>query len=271
MRVLSFDCGITNLAWCLYDSYEAAETAAILDWRVVDIKSNKLPLTETLMQFLDRSSIADWFAVKDNQWPDKCHVVIEKQPFRNSAAKSVESCLYNYFTLRGRIDQAKIGGKILDRICVFSAKHKLAGEKVLRGKKAYRQRKEKSVELARALNVVSTSEQWQNLLESLPKKDDVCDALLQAIAYVNRTPHEQATSLLPRVIARRPKLGTQPLDYTDANCKYVLKSFLYPRLRKERVHALELLPGRVKQVKDLELVVNKKFGNLDAALQKLKL
>ncbi len=273
MKVLSFDCGTVNLAWCLYD---ADKQARILDWQMLDLQllkqSTKKPICEVLITFLDQKPVSDWFQIKPEDAPT-CHVVIEKQPFRNSAAKAIEATLYNYFIIRGRIDAL-----CLDRICVFSAIHKLAGEKVLRGKKAYRERKLKSVEVAAQLNVVKESPIWRQYLVDLSKKDDVCDALLQAVAYVQQnsaggTSHTdvESSDLLRRVIARKPKTGLPASEYTSANCKYVLKKWLYPRLRKDRAKALELLPTRVKEVALLDKVITDKFQTLNNAIRVLKL
>ena len=274
MRVLSFDCGVVNLAWCVYDC--SGDKHEILDWQVIDLSqldSGKNPVCEVLINFLDQKSISEWLQTVHSPNPDRCHIVVEKQPFRNSAAKSIEACLYNYFVIRGRVDAERLGQRVVDRVCIFSATHKLAGEKVVRGKRAYRERKMKSIEIAARVSVVKDSPQWSRYLIDLPKKDDVCDALLQARAYVAQCSPSDGSrpTSLAKVIARKPKSGLLASDFTEANCKYVLKKWLYPRLRKERSKALELLPQKVEQDALLKKRIHEVFGDLNSAIRRLRL
>lgn len=260
MRIISFDCGITNLAWCVYDN----DTDRIIDWQVKNIKlPERQHLKEHLIRSLDQLGFGDVPALCDGN--DAVHVVIERQPSKNSICKGIESTLENYFLIRGIIDRPPDSN--IKRVCVFNAKHKLAGQKIVRGKKAYRERKQRSIELASQLDCVKHSS-WSGYLQSLLKQDDACDALLQAKAYCDLNDKERSSMTDKPIIARKPK---DMHDLSPAGCKYLLKQMLYPRLRKQRAGALERLPNGVADNRELTEAVNRHFGDLNNALMKLRL
>lgn len=260
MRIISFDCGVSNLAWCMYDSVDDK----INDWQVRDIRPpGKQHSKEHLIRSLDEWGFRNIDALCGGS--DELHVVIEKQPCKNSVCKGIESTLENYFIIRGMVDCST--DISIKRVCVFNAKHKLAGEKIVRGKKAYRERKQRSVDLASQLDCVKRTP-WSEYLANLNKQDDACDALLQAKAYCNINYEKRYSMDDKAIIARKPK---DMKDLSPAGCKYILKQMLYPRLRKQRAGALERLPTAVADNDALSTAVNRHFEDLDDALRKLRL
>ncbi len=263
MRVLSFDCGTQNLSWCLYD----AHCKSIVDWQLQDITH---PSTMTMNEFLFRK--LDEWGFKDisklTAATDRMHVVIEKQPFRNAICKNIEAALMNYFIIRGKVDIEKKHS--LNKVCTYNPKHKLAGQKIAKGKKAYAERKQRSVDLVKNLDAVKNTS-WNEYLQGLKKKDDACDALLQAIAYCQQNPRDLQIedNHGKRIIARQPK--TSDATLTPANCKFFLKQLLYPRLKKQRTTALERLPTEVAKNPRLRQAIADNFKSLDDSLRVLNL
>ena len=261
MKIISFDCGTQNLSWCLYDS----DQKSIIDWQLQDITH---PLGSTMNEFLFKK--LDSWGFKDitrlTSDGQKVHVVIEKQPYRNAVCKNIEAALLNYFILRGKVDIDK--KYAVHKVCTFNPKKKLAGQKIAKGKKAYAERKQRSIDLVEEIDAVKTTK-WSTYLKSLKKKDDVCDALLQAVAYCGQTPDDLNKAEIKRIIARKPKENCK--DLTPANIKYLLKQLLYPRLKKQRVGALQRLPANLEQNKDLKSAITSRYPSLDSALQSLGL
>jgi hypothetical protein len=122
MKILSFDVGIINLAYCIFDS----DNSKIIQWGIIDLKitdfSGKIPngnssiakaandIHVTLIKKLD--SLPFLLNVD--------YVVIEKQPSFNPKMRIIGGCLQSYFYIRGIIDNPKITS-----IEFFSPKHKL--------------------------------------------------------------------------------------------------------------------------------------------------
>ena len=256
MYILSFDCGIKNLAWCLVEDV-ADQPCKILQWEVADIDCTPATIKPRLIRFLDAQP-------KLLELPDyaSTHVVIEKQPSKSGIGLTVQTMLEAYFTIRGQIDRERAGLPALKSISTFSAKHKLAGEKQVKGRKGYADRKKLAVDKAAAF-VQNTD--WKEFLASHSKKDDLADCLLQAVAYCSkRYPAERAP-----VRARKP---VPTGDLTAANCKYLLKPLVYPKSKKARAGALEQLPAAVARNRRLSDAISKLYaGNIDTALQVLGL
>ena len=275
MRVLSFDCGLKTLAWCLYDANGAG---AVLRWDVVDALAGSpasLPHLEALARLLDvRSGDLFQAAFEGLGEHERAHVVIERQPGRNASMRAVEAMLHAFFVIRGKLDRERAGLRPLDTVCTFSPRLKLSGEPAaqgLRGKRHYADRKKLAVLRARQLPAVTGSPEWSAWFDGKKKKDDAADSLLQAVAYAARNPDSAPPPGAPvkRVIGRRPAPGATAL--TPANCKFLLRQMLYPRLRKERVGARQRLQAAVDATPLLAASVVTLFGSLDAALEELRL
>ncbi len=107
MIILSFDVGIKNLAYCIYDSL----LNSILDWNILDCSVNKNENNILkLIQILDENS----------QLIEVDLILIEKQPSFNPQMRIISNCLYVYFTIRIIYEQNK---KI--KILYYSPKNKL--------------------------------------------------------------------------------------------------------------------------------------------------
>ena len=189
MKILSFDVGIINLAYCIFDS----ETNKILKWGIIDLKVHNFSATVpsgrasiaqaandihiTLIKCLDSLSIL----------LDVDYVVIEKQPSFNPKMRIIGGCLQSYFYIRGIVD--KTSEKITS-IEFFSPKHKLkcyTGPKLTiksKAKSKYTQTKKMGILIAQAkLDEFNEIHEFKQLFQTSKKQDDLADCYLQAITF----------------------------------------------------------------------------------------
>jgi len=196
MRILSFDVGIINLAYCIFDS----TTSKITHWGIIDLcdrksESNKVKFSATVPS--GNKSIAK--AANDIHITliksldnlafllEVDYVVIEKQPSFNPKMRIIGGCLQSYFYIRGIVD------KNVDKITsieFFSPKHKLkcytGPELTLDSnvKSKYAQTKKMGILIARSkLNELNETSDFKQLFETSKKKDDLADCYLQAITF----------------------------------------------------------------------------------------
>jgi len=173
MRILSFDVGILNLAYCIFNT----ELLKIEHWEIIKLENLKDhgKLHVNLITELDkRNHLIDGIDT----------VLIEKQPSFNPKMRIIASCLQTYFFIRGVIDSSnKIG-----IIKFFSPKHKLkcynGTEIAVTGKTKYLQTKQMSIIICKEkLEEYSEPDEIKNMFELSKKKDDLADCYLQAITY----------------------------------------------------------------------------------------
>ena len=173
MRILSFDVGILNLAYCIFNT----ELLKIEYWEIIKLENLKDhgKLHVNLITELDkRNHLIDGINT----------VLIEKQPSFNPKMRIIASCLQTYFFIRGVIDSSnKIG-----IIKFFSPKHKLkcynGTEIAVTGKTKYLQTKQMSIIICKEkLDEYSEPDEIKNMFELSKKKDDLADCYLQALTY----------------------------------------------------------------------------------------
>lgn len=268
--ILSFDCGVINLAWCLYD----AKTDTIIDWQVKSLQKNvkRDNLCEHLIDKLDDWGFDTLLNLKNQS--DEMHVVIENQPFRNAACKIIEVTLQSYFVMRAkRNDKYPVRVK---EICSISPRVKLRGHsggdiKLRKGAKGYKGRKERGVQVIADLDCIKKSQEWQCYFSQLKKQDDAADAILQAIGYKEDSVNKTRKASCDKIIARKP---IKSKDLSEANCKWMLKQILYPKNRKKQVGSFERIQLEVDKSSDLKKAVDvlmTDHGNLESVLSYLGL
>jgi len=173
VKVLSFDVGIINLAYCIFNT----ETLKIEQWEIITIPQNKdySKLYIELIKSLD-----------SRQCMLNVHtVLIEKQPSFNPKMRIIAGCLQTYFFIRGVVDRKE---NPIQSVEFFSPKHKLkcysGPELNVPGKSKYAQTKQKGVIIARSkLSEYSEPVEMVQFFESNKKKDDLADCYLQALTW----------------------------------------------------------------------------------------
>ena len=207
-RVLSFDVGLKHLAYADLRVVEGTATVASIErWGVIDATAglshkqqrSAEALTAAVVEALD----AEFFDPASARYDV---VLVENQPSRkNPAMKSVQVAIVAYFaTIRAHVPDC------VGEVRLISASRKLAadsaeGEGVAEGggeggvdtvktaAQAYRARKARSVELCRRafeapdgrLSSAAGAAEASETLKAAKKKDDLADAMLQALAYLD--------------------------------------------------------------------------------------
>jgi hypothetical protein len=174
MRVLSFDVGILNLAYCIFNT----ELLKIEHWEIIKLENLKDhgKLHVNLITELDkRNHLIDGIDT----------VLIEKQPSFNPKMRIIAGCLQTYFFIRGVIDQPE---QAIQSVEFFSPKHKLkcytGPELTVTGSTKYAQTKKKGVLIAEwMLEKNNESINFKNIFKNSKKKDDLSDCYLQALTY----------------------------------------------------------------------------------------
>jgi hypothetical protein len=188
MKILSFDVGIVNLAYCIIESIPEPK---ILHWEIITIPNDKKFTAHN-------SSISDIYInlIKElDSRPillDTEIVLIEKQPSFNPKMRIIAGCLQTYFYIRGVVDRTPA----IKSVEFFSPKNKLKcytgpeldisskNGKIVKGK--YAQTKKMGVMIARSkLNEYSETKEKMDFFENNKKKDDLSDCYLQALTYID--------------------------------------------------------------------------------------
>ena len=193
-RILSFDIGIKNLAFC--DFTYAHSSFVIHDWQSIDISipDKKYDLNTLTPQLLSKlSSLFSCVDIFD-------HIVIENQPaLVNPVMKSIQMIIFTFFHMK-RGDN--IGAIHLVSAChktkklktswVFKDDHDVHNEweRLLEQKKPkYVFNKSMSIYLCRRILQNETlfpseNASFKTYFETHKKKDDLADSFLQGLAFI---------------------------------------------------------------------------------------
>lgn len=108
MRMLAWDVGIVNLAFCLLQG-SSAEDFVVLDWDVINLVP-KGACKKVDNEALRLRLIAALDALRDRLLPEQLDaVIIENQPvLKNPVMKALAGCLFDYFLLRGKVDSSLV-------------------------------------------------------------------------------------------------------------------------------------------------------------------
>lgn len=118
-------------------------------------------------------------------------IVIENQPsYKNPKMKAISTALFDYFVIRGKID--KMNGLNLDNVTFMSPSNKLKVDenntlKVFNNNKNKKEKYKLTKELGKKYTkqlLEGTYDEWLEHLETYKKKDDLCDAFLQGLYYL---------------------------------------------------------------------------------------
>ena len=179
MKILSWDIGIKNLAYCLIN-IDANNTNIIEDWNIIkvteDAKENVYIITQKL---IEQIKILDF----ENKNIDV--ILIENQPvLKNPKMKTIQTVLYSYFLIK------KLELKIFNEIKFISASLKL---KVYDGPEIEIQSKSKNkyiitkkLAVAHTKYFLKDNHLMLNFFTNHNKKDDLADCYLQSLFYIKK-------------------------------------------------------------------------------------
>lgn len=184
---LSFDVGIKNLAYCLYDR----EKDNIVDWGIIDLSDNTVCVKKNIsITKLSRIMMCT-FKEKFTD-VDITYVLIENQPvMKNPLMKSIQMLIFSFFSYIKNIETSCIE----DIIFVSAIKKNKYMEKyakdhelkidVDKQKNKYRYYKKTSIVCAEHI-LFKMENGSDKLLEfqSHKKKDDLADAFIQCKACI---------------------------------------------------------------------------------------
>ena len=178
--IVSFDIGLKNLACCCLT---CEEKSRVLHWAIHPLmaedrktKPNINQLSMTIFKVMDEIV---------SKIPNVDYVLIENQPSRiNGAMKTIQMIIYSYFQYK------KYKENQITDVLLISANRKTVDHpyeinmEECKSNNKYSQRKWKSVQLTD--KYIEQNESLKNILKTHKKKDDLCDAFLQAISWMRK-------------------------------------------------------------------------------------
>lgn len=218
MIVVSFDIGIKNLAYSIIvasqdtktnvDKYNILKSITLQEWHKIDLQCNKYDLESISHNLLEVLDNIVYNEIDDIQ-TQEVHVVIENQPaLKSPTMKSIQIVIYTYFntlckymnlSMIIKLISAKSKLKYIETFNEFSQymneeqnkyvnlQHVSKVRRVPKEKQGYAKNKNDSVQFTRWLfNNILQDDLHKGELESIKKKDDICDSFLQGLFYINR-------------------------------------------------------------------------------------
>ena len=258
VKILSFDVGIINLAYCIFDS----NTCKILNWNIIDLKisgfSAKIPSGQNKNIAKAANDIHITLIKELDALPfllNVDYVVIEKQPSFNPKMRIIGGCLQSYFYIRGVVDKPTITS-----IEFFSPKHKLkcyTGPVLVlesKVKNKYAQTKKMGVLIAKAkLDEFDEVDNFKQIFESSKKKDDLADCYLQAITFCLFKKFVKNTSVNHYIepvekLLNKTQIKKQLKEYLDSKIKvYGIDELLQAPIPKNLIENLESMSTQLKK------------------------
>ena len=220
--ILSFDIGIKNLAVCVLGGVfaegkktkakdtratDAQESLQVWEWKLMPLvcegENCKRMRVDTLSQRIFAAMRDLLRSLEERGSPPISHVLIENQPSRiNGSMKSIQMIIYSFFQYMRFLGQHSI-----KEVVLVNARLKLqdqsgrdtAGGGVGAGTEQtllvplaapakrssnYKKNKDDSVKLVRGF--VAGDEYLRNHLAAHKKQDDLCDAMLQGMAWLKK-------------------------------------------------------------------------------------
>jgi len=276
MKILSFDVGIVNLAYCIIEKngnedpriksnneVVGESSPTILHWEIIELSKKG----NTFSAHIATSGIAELYLTLINQLDQRPHlrdidiVLIEKQPSFNPKMRIIAGCLQTYFYIRGVVD--KPTDKIRS-VEFFSPKHKLKcydgpeldisskNGKIVKGK--YAQTKKMGVAIAKTKLEDYNEIEWVKVFENSKKKDDLSDCYLQALTYLMFKQRSEAA--LPRGSKETSSKKSQsqksgaPKPKSKSSLKKELKEYLDSRIKNCSV--MEIMNKEYNTINELE-------------------
>ena len=180
MKILSWDVGIYNLAYCILEIDEDRSKTIIHDWDILN-------LGDSVLYKKDRTKFYENIFLKLDDIKSLLNVdmvLIENQPcMKNPSMKTIQVILYSYFMIKGFHNESNS----ITRIDFVSPTNKLKcydGPPIDCTKKSkYAQRKYFAIEHTKYF--LKDYPEYLEIFSKNKKKDDLADSFLQALYYKN--------------------------------------------------------------------------------------
>jgi hypothetical protein len=183
-RILSFDVGTKNLAYAhveVQEEGDASPITRVLAWGVIDVTEFDGPgpvggRPASVVRSVLRALHSDPMFSDPDEWDV---VLIENQPsLKNPSMKTVQVAINAFFELY--IQQR--GADDTKHVVLVNARNKV--NDIVPKSSTYKERKRASVEACTAmLDAMDGAEVARETLKTSKKKDDLCDAFMQANWY----------------------------------------------------------------------------------------
>jgi hypothetical protein len=189
--IISFDIGIKNLAYCILYKNDKEEII-IEKWDIIkvledDEKCKQVPLNEITTRLYNKLQEE----LEDNEITE---VLLENQPcLKNPVMKSIQMIIYGFFHY-----QKTLLGREIENIKLINASNKLKvgknfneinnQEHIIKIKNKYNRNKKLAIEYTNKLLKDRVKKDYEELYEFFnnnKKKDDLADAFLQGLYYIN--------------------------------------------------------------------------------------
>jgi hypothetical protein len=199
MRVLAWDVGIINLAYCLMELIPETKHCIALKWEVINLleseskddSSNGKKMKKKTKPGINQLKMLLIQKLDSLKLVDECDIVIiENQPvLKNPTMKSLSGCIYDYFLIRGIIDTNKLRDVKLTSPVNKLKLNVVDMETVDSLKKKYKTRYtfNKHLAIVSCQKLIADTEKVtckvSNFTEN-KKKDDLADSFLLAYHYI---------------------------------------------------------------------------------------
>jgi len=250
INVLSFDCGISNLSYCLIENDDENEYR-IHKWE--NFSLNAITLKEACEKMTKELDKRSWMLKAD-------HVAIEAQVVGNASMKVISHCLQMYFNCRTTDPKINANSKTEKNFEVtktrsklktgetietslrrhafvhfISPRSKFTVEKVPEPKMKKSHAKNKMIAILICQKILKNRQIELDYFNSFKKKDDLADSFLQGLYFLKKIKKKKKTKEKILDLIKGVK-ETKIVEIDETNTKnempkstvYKSKNFVYP-------------------------------------------
>ena len=195
--ILSFDIGIKNLAYCLMykdNSIDNNNNIKVIDWEIIQLIEDGVKCKEVSLDTITNvlyNKLQEIFIDHDIT-----EILLENQPvLKNPVMKSIQIILYSFFQY-----EKVIMGRDINLIKFINASNKLKlgknlseinnSEDIIKIKSKYTKNKKLAIiytnYFLKERLIVEDYEKYNDIFNNHKKKDDLADAFLQGLYYIEK-------------------------------------------------------------------------------------